>query len=288
MNQLELLAPYSKTKNSKSQIISVLGERWPLTTKEVFSELQKQFGTTISYQAIHKVLQEMIDEQIVVKNGKSYELNNDWISNLTKFSSTLKEQYSGSRKKYALDKNFEGTVRWEFDDYSIMCVEMAKIFGGNVLVGKGKPQGFAILRHAWWPLNFRFMDFTILATIMKNNQKGYGVIESDTPFDNWIAKQYRAVNFTGVKTGEKGLNLKKDLAIHGESLVEITYSDETKKMLDEVYSQTRDLGDLFKHYVKQAISKTPVKIEVTITRNPELAALLFDQFREKYFGAEGK
>jgi len=273
-------------KSTKNQIIQILSEEWPLSAKQIHNILQKQYTSTASYQATHKMIKILKENQTIETDGKNYKLSKNWISNLDRFSNNLKDKYLNDKKNYVIPENFQGTIKWEFDDYSLFSVEMAKHFAKKSFVGTGELIGLGILKHAWWPLKFRFIDFNILTNMINNANDSYIVIQEDMPFDKWIVKQYSAAKMTGIRIGEKNLNLKKDLAIHGNSIIEVTYSKETNKMLDEIYSQTKDLGDLFKHYVKYSISKNPAKIEVTITKNPELAELMRTQLIEKYFGVK--
>jgi hypothetical protein len=269
--------------STKNQIINVLSDKWPLTAKQICARLKKKHASTRSYQAVHKMLLQLADEGVILKKGKNYALNGKWISDLKNFSTGLEERYSKKQKKYILDKDFSGTVSWVFDDYSTFCLEMAKLLASGILVGKNKPQGIGLLRHAWWPLKFKFADFELLKEMIKNNNGGYVVVQENMPLDKWIAKRYRESNFLGVKTGER-MQLKKDTVIHGECILEVKYSEETKKMLDDIYGNTKNIGDLFKQYMRQKISKKQGKIEVAITKNPELAAFLKVQLIDKYFG----
>ncbi|MFH1391949.1 MAG: hypothetical protein ABIH20_06570 [Candidatus Diapherotrites archaeon] len=283
----ELVQLTANSKGTKDGVISLLIEEWPLSGKEIYNRYKKIIGKEISYQGIHKVIMELSQEEIITKEEKGYKLSHNWIKNLKKIAQNIEDKYSENGKTHIIPEKENRTETWFFDNYSEMCTELAQLFTDKKLVQTNPSTGMGVLRHAWWPLEFKFMDFTLLINMMKNNSGGYGIFESDSPFDRWIAKQYKAAGFIGIKAGQK-MNLKKDFIIHGDYIVEVNYSEKTKKMLDDVYNNTKDLGDLFKHYAKQEISKTPAEIEVTITKNQELASMIFNQLKEKYFGVDAQ
>ncbi len=287
INELTLLELGSESSSTRQKIIQALSDKWPLTSKELYNHLKTHFSLESSYQSVHKTMLQMVEDGTLEKDGKIYRLSKDWITNLKKFSTNLENKYANN-KKSNLENGNSDTKTLIFNDFSECVTEMAKLFASSKLVGKNSSIGIGLLRHAWWPLRFSFMDFALAVSMLKNNNGGYAVVQEDTPFDKWTAKQYLAAGFLGAKIGVKDLNLDKEIVIHGEHIVEVKYSQETRKMLDDVYRETHDLGDLFKQYVKQAISKTPNHIEVTITRKPELAALMQKQLIEKYFGSEAK
>ena len=270
--------------SSKEKIVGVLGERWPLSAKEIYNELQKISSSTFSYQATHKMLLQLVDSGVIVKTGGKYELNREWISSMKKISLNLKQNYKSKNKKYSLDKNQESQVKWVFEDTGIFCIEMAKLLGSDL--GAGVRGGIGLMRHAWWPMRFKFLDFTNLATMLKANPGGtFLVTQKNTPLSQWIIKQYKAFGMTKIKIGEPSLKLENDLAVKGDFIIEIRFSKQMEKRMDEIYAKAENLEDLANLY-KEHMNKPntyPESIEVTITKNPELSRFLQHQLLERYF-----
>ena len=281
-----LLVETKNATSTREKIISILAADWPLTGKEIYNKLSKENGFTATYQAVHKTVSQMAETRVLSKIGSQYQLDKDWIENLHQFSKNLKTAYIENGKRPELNQELNGTTKWIFDNYSEMCVELAKLFASRKLVGNNKSEGIGVMRHCPWTLEFKFIDFNLVRDMMKNNSGGYMISQENTPFDRWVKKQFLAAGGNGVLLGQTNLNLKKDLIIHGEYILEIQYSEKMKKDLDEIYSKIENLGDLFKLYVGNSVPQDQGKIEVTFTRNPTLAALMRSQFVEKYFGEE--
>lgn len=267
----------------RDAIISVLSHKWPLNAKEIFEQAMREYGLGTSYQAAYKTLAQLEAENILVRKGRQFELSRNWISETGNFFSNLGKNYDGSANGHKIDPNFEGTIKLNFDDYTAFAVTMADVFARQLVVGNRPSPGFGIIRHGWFSLRFNFMDFTLLRKMMDNNGGGYALIIGDTPLDRWVAKQYLAAGFIGVKTGVKHTEFENDLVVHGDSILEVKYSEETKKELDAIYASSKNLGGLFGHYVSNTLGRNKHDIEVTITKKPDFAKMLEDMMIEKYF-----
>ncbi len=281
MNQTLLLMRLgSLGASTNEKIIQVLAERWPLSAKEIHREIVKK-GEEISYQAIHKTLLALIDSHVVSRQGNAFQLNRDWISGIKKYFAELEEKYYGTSGKYEFDERKVETI-WKFTDYSTMSLTLAKLLMSKKLVGKASSVGIGLLRHGVFPLDFSFYDFDLLLKMVGYSKGGYGLIESDTPLDRWVAGQYLKAGMTGVKYGVKDLNLKKDFIVHGEHYVEITYSKDTIEFLDKFFSETKGIEGLYQNFMKK---KTSNKLDITvrIVKNPEMAQFIKQQMIQKYF-----
>ena len=71
----------SKEESISNKIVEVLSETWPLTAKQIYHRLQRNYGASISYQAVHKHIKQMISENILTKKERELSLNSAWIEN---------------------------------------------------------------------------------------------------------------------------------------------------------------------------------------------------------------
>ena len=98
---------YEKNLNKKSTkdlIIDILSYSWPLTTRKIYN-LIKRKGLSVTYQAVHKSIKELLDQGIVIKQNKEYQLNIEWIKKRHEFIEKLKYAYID--RKYNLLKSIE-------------------------------------------------------------------------------------------------------------------------------------------------------------------------------------
>jgi predicted transcriptional regulator len=91
-----------KQADTRDHIVSILMENWPLTTKTIYSLLTKRHGQSLTYQAVHKTVKQLLQQGIVVHYNKKYYLNSEWIQQVKKFVLNFEENY----QKLAVAKDF--------------------------------------------------------------------------------------------------------------------------------------------------------------------------------------
>ncbi len=272
-----LLGEQSTTKES---VIRILSQEWPLTTKEIYRKISKENNKTISYQAVHKTLNQLSDQHILTKQNRVYQLNPQWITNIKNLGETLDYQYSNESGKLKLPNDLSKPIRIEFKDASSLPVTLANLFASTTLTNGQPFPVYGLFKHGLWPLRFNFLDFDLLLRMTKRINGGYAAIVGSLPFDHWIAKHYLAGGLNKSKAGIK-TNIQEDAAFaQGEIVVQVEYNPETAKLIEGLYQEMESLSDLFKLYISKKVSQHPYRATVTIQKNPLLANLL----REKITG----
>lgn len=272
----------TKQNSTKDTIISILSQEWPLSAKEIYNRIKRQLSLNVSYQAIHKSLKQLEENKIICRAGSKYELDRDWILNIKKFSTNLEKLYNKEGMIYNIDQNFKGTIKWEFNDFTVLPVTCAALLADNVLGGGDNTVTFGWFRHLYWPMRFNFKDFEILQGVAKNCKDTYAVCSLASSFDKWLQKQYLRAGVKHVKIGIGEMLFDDALMVQGDGILEITSSAKTKQILDEVYNRNKNLTDLFREVYFRNTLKTPLQFDVTITRNPQMAKFLKKQLM-KYF-----
>ncbi len=82
-----------KQADTRDHIVSILMENWPLTTKTIYTLLTKRHGQSLTYQAVHKTVKQLLQQGIVVQHNKKYYLNSEWIQQVKKFVNNFEEKY---------------------------------------------------------------------------------------------------------------------------------------------------------------------------------------------------
>jgi DNA-binding Lrp family transcriptional regulator len=263
----------------RDQILVILSEDFPLTPKTLFTRVSKQ-GMEVSYQAVHKVIQQLISEGILEKKTNGVQLSENWIHRVRDYAFTVDTVYTKG-KKYKIPASFDKPFTITFDDFSEYIVWTAEALRDGKFTG-GKPEPvFGLFRHALWPLRFNFMDFELLRQ-MTSKCYTQGVCAGDTPFDRWISTHYLLGGLKRYRTGIK-IKLSEDLFTNGDIIIRAKYSPETIKYIDQVYSKIGDMKQLFEYYFMKTNLKESTHIEMTIERNPTMARIIQNQILQ-YLG----
>ena len=74
-------------------IISILGREWPLPLNVLHYKITKEHGKNISFQATHKALHRLVDQNTLVRNGRQYQLNIEWLKQIETTVQQTKRAY---------------------------------------------------------------------------------------------------------------------------------------------------------------------------------------------------
>lgn len=155
-----------KPKSTHETIIHILSHQHPLSTKQLHHVIQKEEGMSITYQAIHKALHEMEEETIIEKNNqKEWKLNPNWLEKQKKFYEKTIETYEQKKNKYYIDPNKNETQTFEFDNFTELCVETAKLVADSILC-KNKESSYFVMKYGLWTLKFKFEHLSLLRRLV--------------------------------------------------------------------------------------------------------------------------
>jgi len=269
------------TPNSlKGEIIEVLSEYSRLNAKQIHSKVK--INKDISYQAVHKALNELEQIKVIQKDGKVYSINQDWVDNLLKKLTRLKSDKTKKSGEIIVNKNSETSQAFKFKSYSKLCVAMAELLKSRVLAKDCKTKFICTMEYGWFPFKFKFGDFLTLGEMMKANPGAINIIRTETPLGNWIHKQYQRIDAVCAPIGTK-VDIDKDMFIYGDHIIEISFTDDDKKILDHYFRKTKSLNGIYREF---ALRKEPeMDITIVITKNPSMAKFLKKQLEDIYKNA---
>jgi hypothetical protein len=260
-------------KTAKTAIIDHLSKEFPLATKKIHHVLQREYGIDVSYQAVHKALQELETERVISKSKEGWQLDHEWLQSQEKFIQGTKQKYSGKINRYDIDLKSEKLQVFHFDNHTDMAVETAKLVANQIFYQNGEPAYF-ILEYGWWTFKFKFEHLILLYSIMRSAPKSVHLIQKITPFGKWMQKQYERVGGTG--SIGKNIHLDDDFLIQGEWVVQIHFSDQDKKTFEKYWKKWRNLEDCFGEF---GLKNEPLMdIKATVMRNKDFANLLKKKF----------
>lgn len=267
---------HGKPKTAKDGIIHTLSTKFPLTAKQLTHTLQREHGMELTYQGVHKALQELEKEHILTKTKNNWQINSAWLDSQASFIRKTQQKYSGSKNKYAIDLNYDGPQTFEFDSFTDFSVETARLVADKVLC-KNKETAYFMLEYGWWTPKFKFSHLALLNKLMRSSPKSCHIIRKITPFGIWVQKQYERAGGKGLI----GLNMPfdDDMLVQGDWIVQVHLTPESKKIIEKYWKKWKGLEDSFKEFGLKEEPK--MKIIATVSKNPTMARFL-SQEMEKY------
>ena len=105
-----LTLPTKSPSSIEDFVILSLSQRQPLSAKELFGEV-KRHGIDVSYQAVHKKLQDLQKQRVLLSDGKRYSINRQWVLDakvfLEKMDSELLKSAEKAERKEAVCLSFD-------------------------------------------------------------------------------------------------------------------------------------------------------------------------------------
>jgi len=133
---LEITIPaFKKSKSVKDMTISILASEWPLSTKQIYNRVKKT-GLSVSYQAVHKSLKELLEKNVIEKKRKKYKISLEWGEQLRMFGEKIESLYKTG--KVISGSSSVGEIRFYTspDDFYKNLIRMCKEYSFLRLASK--------------------------------------------------------------------------------------------------------------------------------------------------------
>src|SRR3989339_558062 len=172
----------SKPKNTKDAVISILTIEWPLTLREIFYKIKKQYRFSCSYQSVYKAVKELSEKEVLKRKYKKYEINIDWI---------IKEH---KEVENLIILNFNNLFDAEKYLYYFMKTELFKKKNQIVCYQA---------RHEWRPLFYLRAEYNYFTRLKKLGHK-FHFLTTGTSYLEDISNQfYKILGIKIAKTEDK-------------------------------------------------------------------------------------
>lgn len=250
-------------KNTKDLIVHILSKQWPLTTKKLFFILNKEHNLGITYQAVHKALNQLIGSKVIEKKGKDYLLCIDWLENLKKFVERAEVGYFKDKDKLLEYLKKHSIINLYFDTKIELGCFIITDF--SKFPNPEKKPSIYRWKHMYCLIGLPNDVLNNLNQLTANEEQ-YIVCNKTDPFDIFLAETFRKMGGK-VKMGVTCARTH-DTFVHGDYEARVFWSANSMKETDEYHSN-------FKTFNLQEIQKmlynNKYEITVTLIHSPETA-----------------
>jgi len=281
---LEITVPQfgTKTKKTKDLIISLLTEEYPLTVKVVTNKIRKKYNVSVSFQGVYKVINQLLEEGVLVKEGKYISINKNWIINVRDFIERLQKKYfeevkprgktevSGEIRVYTFNNLIEKDKFW-CKLHEKWILEESKNDKRPTTWWGG---------HCWWVIAQLDNEDALVKQMIKHKTEMYWLNNSDTFLDKW-AKTYYKGKYLHYKTGLKNADNSIYIMAIGDYIFECRYPKEIVKELEEFYKEVKDVPDMDLSGLMNILTKK-INVEIIVMKNKILADRLREDILKKF------
>ena len=262
----------TKGNTTKEMIINELSRSWPLSLKKIYYECKKS-GKSITYQAVHKALKELIKDGVVKKQQKDYSLNVEWITDVKNYTEGIYLNYKENRPP----PKVSGQNQVEFETLWDMYVYMLDILEAGILDPAKKRVGCTFFYHfwTWMPLTFSKKEYDQLLNIKKQNTC-YMIGNKDTPMDKYVADFYKKMGWLSV-VDKNVAEETCDTIVHGDTVIKIHFAPNIRKALERTLAKVKDPQSVNVNLLYHNVFHLKTSIIVTVNTNPALAKQIYNE-----------
>ncbi len=236
-----------KIETIDDSIIKELSKSPHLTLEELKKKTSRKSKQKITLQGWYKALKRLIDQGIVVKEGKSYSLNVSWIVDLLRWSHLLSKTYIEKEKEkiIQLPKKEGGKITFKLRDLLATNSFWAHLL---VYIASQKPKDKTIYGynpHFWFYLAHSEVERQYNRSLNKFGIKTLLYIGSNSFLDKWN-NQFFSKNNIEAYFAQKPLYPEQTKYINyfGGYCIEVKLKKETAQKIDSLFKKTTSLADI--------------------------------------------
>jgi release factor glutamine methyltransferase len=287
----------TKDSSTKDKIISILSAFPNINTKKINSILKKQYALDVTYQAVHKTLKQMIEQEVLLYEEKSYQINPNWIDSLKLFvqrsEERLEEKESSgefSDSKSAVEKISE------LKDMDIINLKFMSIkeldkfimnFESKFINQLAKENSEIIIAHKHNRLPVMYSEFEkIFSNSFKKKKLSYYIVcEQDTMLDNWAVEIYNQKGI-GITLNSNYKIEEDELMMYGDYIIRIYFPKNVSEKIDTIFKRVKGINEFYPEKLFKELFVEKTQFVLSVQKSKMVAFALQKKLKQAYLRKE--
>lgn len=259
---------FNRGKSVKDKIVLALGSSWPLNAKEILANIKSNFNANVTYQAVYKSINELLEEEVIVKSDSRYMLNKEWLAALKDYIHSADRSYNFGISSGESAPDEQMIVSSIYDWYNYVGTIMEKFAHDEHMTSAP-----VIIRgsHEWNVLVFGKDDFNRMQKLL-GRYKVYTVMLIDNPFAQAMSNYWKDIGVNvAIVDAEHYLASSNDLVVIGDYVIQARFSKDQIKGLQAFYEHAMTINDMDFSKLHKEIFFKESDIHVLTVKNKPLA-----------------
>lgn len=275
-----------KPTSVKDMVFTVLTTEFPLSLIELLNIIKKRYHVSISFQAVRKAVLQLVEAKVLVKKGKKFSINREWILGLTKFGNILQKQYFAKPEA-------EGTTKIEVGP-NVAVYTIPRLVDMDTIWRNIMQDNFASLKpcipkvitfqavHFWWVLVNLAQETELMKGLNKQGIKSYFVCYGNTPLDKWTAKYYNDLGIScKILSRPKDFINGHNIGVYGDLIIQATHPENTARKIEEFFKRYERIEDARLSELMEIVTEQ-INIKMTVIRDPMLTKTIRENVLSKF------
>lgn len=270
-----------KPKTVKDKAFIILSGKFPLSLMELTNEIKKQFTLEVSFQSVRKAVLQLVDEGVLLKEGKKFSLNRGWILSLIKFGNLLQRQYFTVQKEKAkIEVGPNMTI------YTLpSLVDLDYVWNGVIKQALADPKAPKVITfkavHFWFLIATLAQETKLMKEMLKKGIKLYYICYGNTALDKWTVEMYNNIGVKAViqpkpKDFANGLNI----GTYGNLLVQSQHPPRIAKKLAQLFHKCQRPEDASLAQITDVVTER-ADIQLQVLDDPLVSATVREDIKKQ-------
>ncbi|MFH1589703.1 MAG: hypothetical protein ABIB43_04015 [archaeon] len=256
----------SKPKNVKDAIILSLTLEGTQTAKKVYNQIKKQFSISVTYQAVFKAINELVEAKVLTKKDKEYEINIGWVKQVQSFTDIVETNHFAKKKL-----KFIGGLKESKNAGDISILNFETVFDAEKylyyfikteLLKKKDDKIFFKIRNEWRPLFYYRTEYNHYKRILEKGHKVIMKCKGNSKLEKEASEIYKkiGVNYEFIKE-----DVPVDIIAFLDYYIQLVIPNDVKKKI------TKYLNENNKFKLLQDALSLKSDIKIIITKDANIA-----------------
>jgi len=252
-------------------LIEILANGHSFRIRDIHAQLKRNYNIKISFQAVRKALNILVDQGKLNLDKNEYLINKSWIKENKRISDTLIQNYFVGELKDKPPK--VSSIGEEFQIYQFENSLQTDKFLGELLLDiaskKGKKKLCIQTPHYWYFLGHLGTESDFLQQMYNKGTKLYYLASENTFLDKLAEKFYKShkVKFKIIK---ENFEDDTELIIIGDFIIKIKYSRKFVRKINNLFKKTKNFEHFgFLEFGK--LIKAKLSVNLTLFKDKALA-----------------
>lgn len=272
----------SMSGSTKDQIINILSYDWPLSIKKIYLFLKKRYARNVTYQAVYKAINQMLQEKILIKAKEGYQLNIEWVKGIHNQTEIIRVNYFSEQHAALFDNTSDSDAIRVFIFKTWFDVEKYLYYLQKNYVLKSKEKQTICVHHAheWRPLFYLRAEYNWIKQLSKFGHRVFTLCSENSEVDKWSAEFYGSIG-GNIKLGERCAETC-EMVVFSDLIIQVYIPLELRDELDRELRKMKSIKEVNCASLIKNIFEKETEIKVVINRDKNLASQLKKQTLSKF------
>ncbi|MFH1770687.1 MAG: hypothetical protein ABH828_03960 [archaeon] len=270
---LNLTLPFGKEDNVKNLVFTILTKEYPLKIIELTNFIRKRYGKGVTFQAVRKAILELVEEGVLLKEGKEFLINKKWVIQSKKELDNLYETLNKEKQTQSVD-----SISGDVSVFTFSNITKLMAFWQEIIdvwfkdFKKGDPnvncyQAF----HIWEVISHPEKEMQVMVKLKKKGIKSYAITTGTTMLDKSVFKSYKKIGINvGVSSSSSTFDKSYCVGTYGDMIIQTMYPKKFVKKIDDFFKKNKSLEYLDVTELINIVNE-PVEVKLTVIKNLEMA-----------------